>query len=74
MFSEIATTKKIYVDVLILHETKNEIFLTCATDFEMIGYLMIGKMEQKTIFSFEIVDDFEKFFFKYWIWFWRCYF
>ena len=58
-FYELATTNKIYVNGLNLHETKNEILEDYTGDFESIGSMLIGEIEKKTNIRFEIVDDFE---------------
>ena len=58
-YFESATTNKIYVNGLNLNEIKNEVLEVYTGDFELIGYMMIGEMEQKTNSRFKIVDDFE---------------
>ena len=47
-FSESASTNRKYVDGLNLHENKNKILLDSKNDFELIGSLLIGEIEQKT--------------------------
>ena len=56
---ELATTKKTYVNGLTLHEIKNEILEIYTGDFELIGSMLIGEIEQKTNIRFRNVDDFE---------------
>ena len=59
-FSELATTNKIYVNVLKLHEIKQEILLDYTGDFEIIGSLLFSEIGQrKTNFNYRKVDDFE---------------
>ena len=53
-----ATTNKIYVTGLILHEIENEVLLDFKGDFEINGSLIIGPIEQKTRISFKNMDDF----------------
>ena len=48
---ELATTDKIYVNSLNLHENKNEILEIYTGDFELIGSMLIGELEQKTNIS-----------------------
>ena len=45
-FSELATTKK-HFNGLNFHEIKIEVSLDYASDFELIGSMFIGKIEQK---------------------------
>ena len=47
------------VNRLILQEIKSEIFEHYTGDFELIGSMLIGEIEQKTNIRFEKLDDFE---------------
>ena len=58
-FFELATTDREYVNGLNLHEVKNEILEDYRGDFELIGSMLVGEVEQKTNFRFKNVDDFE---------------
>ena len=58
-FFELATTNRKYVNGLNLHEIKNEISKDHTGDFELIGSLLVGEVEQKTNIRFKNVDDFE---------------
>ena len=58
-FSQLTTTDKKYVNGLNLHENKNEILQDYRSDFELIGSVLIGEIEQKRKIRFEIVDEFE---------------
>ena len=60
-FSELATSNKIYVNQLNLHEFKNEILKEYTGDFELNGLLIIGHIGHKTIIRFEKMDDFESY-------------
>ena len=60
-FFELATTNRKYVDGLKLHEIKNEILEDYTGDFEIIGSMLVGEVEQKTNIRFKIVDDFESY-------------
>ena len=60
-FFEIATTNKRYVNGLNLHESKNEILEDYTGDFELIGSMLFGELEQKMNIMFENVDDFESY-------------
>ena len=60
-FFELATPGKIYVNVLSLHEIKNETFLEYAVQFQKIGSMLRGEIEQKTDIRLLNVDDFERF-------------
>ena len=55
---ELATTNKLYARRLNLHEIKSENLQDFTGDFELIGSVLIGEIEQKTN-RFKIVDDFE---------------
>ena len=61
-FFELATTNKIYVNGLILHEIKIEILLDYRSVFELIGSMLIGEIEQKSNIRFKNVDDFKFYF------------
>ena len=58
-FFEQAATNKLYVNSLNLHGTKIETLEEFTGDFEMIGSMLIGQIEQKTNLTFKIFDDFE---------------
>ena len=58
-FFELATTNKLYVNGLNLHEIKSEILENYTGDFELIGPKLIGEIEQKTNIRFKNTDDFE---------------
>ena len=59
-FFELATTDREYVNGLNLHEIKNDILEDCTGDFELIGSMLVGEIEQKkTNIRFRNVDDFE---------------
>ena len=58
-FFELATSKKTSVNGLDLHEIKNEILEDYTGDFELIGSMLIGELEQKSNIRFKNVDDFE---------------
>ena len=53
------TSNKIYVNRLNLHETKNEILEEYTDDFELIGSMLIGQIEQKRNIRFKNIDDSE---------------
>ena len=55
-FFELATTDKIYVNGLNLHEIQNEVLEDYTGDFEIIGSLLVGEVEQKTNIRFKNVD------------------
>ena len=58
-FFELAITNKRYVIGLNLHEIKNEILEDYTGDFELIGSMMIGEIEQKTKIRLNNFDHFE---------------
>ena len=58
-FFELATTNKIYVNGLNLHEIKSEILQDYTGTFELTGSMLIGEIEQKTNTRFKNVEDFE---------------
>ena len=60
-FFEIATTNRKYVNGLYLHEIKNEILEDYTGDFELIGSMLVGEVEQKTNIRFKNVHDFESY-------------
>ena len=47
-FFELATTDRQYVNALNLHEIKNELLEDYTGDFELIGSILVGEIEQKT--------------------------
>ena len=56
---ELATTNKRYINGFHLNEIENEILKDYTGDFELIGSMLIGEIEQKTNIRFENVDEFE---------------
>ena len=58
-FFELATSNKIYVNNLKLHEIKNEILQGYTGDFELIELMIIGPIEHKTNIRYKNKDDFE---------------
>ena len=60
-FFELATSNKIYVNKINLHEIKNESLEDYTGDFELIGKMIIGPVEHKTNITFKNMDDFERF-------------
>ena len=60
-FFELATSDKIYVNNLNLHEIKNGILQDYTGDFELNGKMIIGPVEHKTNIRFKNMDDFEKY-------------
>ena len=60
-FFKLATTDRQYVNALNLHEIKNEILEDYTGDFELIGSMLVGEIEQKTNISFKNADDFENY-------------
>ena len=61
-FFEVATTERKYVNGLNLHEIQNEVLEDYTGDFELIGSMLVGEIEQKTNIRFRKVDDFESYF------------
>ena len=61
IFFELATTDRKYVKGLNLHETKNEILEVYTGDFELMGSMLVGEVEQETNIRFKNVDDFESY-------------
>ena len=60
-FFEIATSDKIYVNKLNLHEIKDEILQDYTGDFELNGLMIIGPVEHKKNIRFKNMDDFERY-------------
>ena len=60
-FFELATTSRKYVNGLNLHEIRNEILEDYTGDFELIGSMLVGEVEQKMNIRFKNVDDFESY-------------
>ena len=60
-FFELATSNKIYVNNLNLHEIKNEFLEDYTGDFELKGKLIIGPIEHETNIRFKNMDDFERY-------------
>ena len=60
-FFELATSDKIYVNNLNLHEIKNEILQDYTGVFELNGIMIIGPIEHKTNIRFKNMDDFENY-------------
>ena len=60
-FFELATSNKIYVNILNSHEFKNEILQDYTGDFELNGLMNIGPIEHKTNIRFKSMDDFESY-------------
>ena len=60
-FFELATTHRKYVNGLNLHEIKIEILEDYTGDFELIGSMLVGEIEQKTNIRFKNVDDFQSY-------------
>ena len=60
-FCELATTDKIDVNSLNLHEIQNEVLGDYRGDFELIGSMLVGELEQKTNIRFKNVGDFESY-------------
>ena len=60
-FFELATSNKIYVNNLNLHEIKNEILQEYTGDFELIGKMIVGPIEHKTNIRFKNMNDFENY-------------
>ena len=58
-YFELATTDRKYVNGLNLHEIKIEFLEDYTGDFELIGSMLVGEIEQKTNNRFKDVDDFE---------------
>ena len=58
---ELATSNKIYVNNLNLHEIKNEILQHYTGDFELNELMIIGTIEHKTNIRFKNMNDFENY-------------
>ena len=58
-FFELATSNKICVKILNLHEIKNGLSQDYTGDFEVNGLMIIGPIEHKTNIRFKNMDDFE---------------
>ena len=57
-FLDLPTSNRIQVNGLNLHHIKGEMFLDCTGDFEAIGSMLIGEIEQKTNIRLRNVEDF----------------
>ena len=55
---ELATSDKIYINEINLHDIQNKFFSQDTVDFGMIRSMFIGETEQKTNARFRNVDDF----------------
>ena len=60
-FFELATSNKIYVNNLNLHEIKDGILQDYTGDFELNGLMIIGPIEHKINIRFKNRDDFERY-------------
>ena len=60
-FFELASSNKIYVKTLKLHEIKDEILQDYTGDFESNGLMIIGHVEHKANIRFKNMDDFENY-------------
>ena len=60
-FFELATSNKIFVNNLNLHEVKNEILQYYNGDFELNGKMIIGPVEHKTNIRFKNMNGFENY-------------
>ena len=60
-FFELATSNKIYVNKLNLHEIKNEILQGYTGDSQLNRLLIIETIEHKTVIRFKNMDDFESY-------------
>ena len=60
-FFELATSNKIYVNGLNLHEIKNENLRDYTGNFELNGLMNIGPIEHTTNIRFKIMDHFESY-------------
>ena len=58
-FFELATSDKIYIDNLNLHEIKNDIMRDYDGVFEMNGTLKVGEQIRQTLIRFRNMDDYE---------------
>ena len=53
-FFELATTDRKYVNGLYLHEIKIDFLEDYTGDFELIGSMLVGEIEQKTNIRFKV--------------------
>ena len=60
-FFELATSNKIFINNLNLHEIKDEILHDYSGDFELNGKMIVGPVEHKTNIRFKNMDDFERY-------------
>ena len=60
-FFDIASSNKIYVNKLNLHEIKNGILQDYIGDFELGGLKIIGSIDHKTNISLKKMDHFESY-------------
>ena len=60
-FFELASSNKIYVNNLNLHEIKDGILQDYTDDFELNGLMIIGPVEHKTNIRFKNIEDFESY-------------
>ena len=60
-FFELATSNKVYVNNLNLHEIEKYILHDYTGDFELNGKMIIGPVEHKTNIRFKNMDDFERY-------------
>ena len=60
-FFELATSKKLYVNNLSLHEIKNEFLQDYNNDFELNGKMVVAPVEHKSNIIFKKLDDFERY-------------
>ena len=60
-FFELASSDKIYVSGLNLHEIKNELLLDCRSDCELNGLLDVGFAKHKVNNRIRNIDDFESY-------------
>ena len=60
-FFELATTDREKVNGLNLHEIENDFLEDYTGDFELIGSMLVGEIEQKTNIRFKNVDDFDSY-------------
>ena len=60
-FLELATSNKIYVNSLNLHEIENEFLQDHTGDFELNGLMIIEPIEHKTNIRIKNMDDFESY-------------
>ena len=58
-FLKLASFNERYVEGINLHETKIELLEVYTGDFELIGSMIIGEIEQKPNIRFKNVDDLE---------------